>query len=100
MPCWWSWSFPSIFVRASSPFECLLRLRNDLRNVREMQNEVAQFRHERQPRVSDPHVVCHHEHLGEESIDGGAKAGDFDKCGAIVAAGSGRLDARTPAIEL
>src|SRR6187431_1044719 len=51
----------------------LLRLRNDFRNVREIENEVAQIRHERQPRVSRPHVVCHHEHLGKELVDSRAK---------------------------
>ena len=33
-----------------------------------------------------PHVVRHHEHLGEEPVDGRAKAGDVDERGAIVAA--------------
>jgi hypothetical protein len=65
-----------------------------------MQNEVAQIRHERQPRVPDLHVVCHHEHLGEKPVDGRAKAGDIDECRAVVASRRRGLDARPAQVEL
>ena len=43
-----------------------LSLRHDLRNVRDLQDQVAQRRHQRQPRGAQLLVLRHHQHVVEE----------------------------------
>jgi hypothetical protein len=45
-------------------------LGNDLRDVREIDDEVTQVGHERQPRLPEARIVGHDEHFREESING------------------------------
>src|SRR3954462_13672778 len=49
----------------------LLRLRNDFRNVGELQDEIPEVRHELQARAPDRGVVRHHHDLVEELRDVG-----------------------------
>ena len=75
-------------------------MRNDFRDVCEVQNEIAQVRHQRQPRRPHARVLCHDEDFREEAIDHRPQTGQLGERLSIVRRARRLLDAGPAGIEL
>jgi hypothetical protein len=74
-------------------------VRNDFRDICEIENEVAKRRRQRQPGGPHTRVVCHDEHFREEPVDRGPQPGDLCERTCVVGRGYCLSDARTSLVE-